>query len=168
MSAAPPSLLVILSCLSLTRFPSPMQVILDLLPTLAALYFAQRFPADIKLSGVQSSILLALGLQRKSVEDVEAELQLPVAQSLALFVKTIRKMTRSLADVREHEVEKDLPDTKHREGAERVLKSLPAVKQASAASEKRMEDELNEEGREVVRQLQQQQREVIDSLDLKQ
>lgn len=46
-------------------------VILDLLPTLAALYFSQRFPADIKLSGVQSSILLALGLQRKPVEDIE-------------------------------------------------------------------------------------------------
>lgn len=47
-------------------------VILDLLPTLAALYFSRRFPADVKLSGVQSSILLALGLQRKSVEDIEA------------------------------------------------------------------------------------------------
>lgn len=46
-------------------------VILDLLPTLAALYFSRRFPGDIKLSGVQSSILLALGLQRKTVEDVE-------------------------------------------------------------------------------------------------
>lgn len=46
-------------------------VILDLLPTLASLYFSQRFPADVKLSGVQSSILLALGLQRKPVEDIE-------------------------------------------------------------------------------------------------
>lgn len=46
-------------------------VILDLLPTLSALYFSQRFPEDVKLSGVQSSILLALGLQRKPVEDIE-------------------------------------------------------------------------------------------------
>lgn len=53
-------------------------VILDLLPTLAALYFTQRFPADIKLSGVQSSILLALGLQRKPVEDIQ------VSESLSL------------------------------------------------------------------------------------
>ncbi len=50
-------------------------VILDLLPTLSALYFSQRFPEDIKLSGVQSSILLALGLQRKPVEDIEVSLQ---------------------------------------------------------------------------------------------
>jgi len=46
-------------------------VILDLLPVLASLYFSQRFPPDVKLSGVQSSILLSIGLQRKSVEDVE-------------------------------------------------------------------------------------------------
>lgn len=46
-------------------------VVLDLLPTLAALYFSKRLPVDVKLSGVQSSILLALGLQRKSVEDIE-------------------------------------------------------------------------------------------------
>ena len=46
-------------------------VILDLLPTLSTLYFSQRFPGEIKLSGVQSSILLALGLQRKPVEDIE-------------------------------------------------------------------------------------------------
>jgi len=46
-------------------------VILDLLPTLAALYFSRRFPEDVKLSGVQASILASLGLQRKSVEDIE-------------------------------------------------------------------------------------------------
>lgn len=46
-------------------------VILDLLPTLSELYFAQRFPSECHLSAVQSSILLAIGLQRKSVEDIE-------------------------------------------------------------------------------------------------
>lgn len=46
-------------------------VILDLLPTLAGLYFTRRLPEDVKLSGVQASILCALGLQRKSVEDIE-------------------------------------------------------------------------------------------------
>ena len=46
-------------------------VILDLLPTIASLYFQKRLGGDVKLSAVQSSILLALGLQRKSIEDVE-------------------------------------------------------------------------------------------------
>ena len=46
-------------------------VILDLLPTIAALYFDRRLGPEVRLSAVQSSIFLAMGLQRKSVEDVE-------------------------------------------------------------------------------------------------
>jgi N-acetyltransferase 10 len=46
-------------------------VILDLLPTAASLYFQKRIGNDVRLSAVQSAILLGLGLQRKSVEEVE-------------------------------------------------------------------------------------------------
>jgi N-acetyltransferase 10 len=45
-------------------------VIIDLLPTIAYLYFNRQF-RDVKLSGVQSSILLGIGLQRKSIDDLE-------------------------------------------------------------------------------------------------
>jgi N-acetyltransferase 10 len=79
--------------------------ILDLLPSLAALYFTQRLvdpsslpsePVAVRLSAVQSAILLVLGLQRRSIEAVEAELGLPVAQALALFVKAVRKLSKAL------------------------------------------------------------------------
>jgi tRNA(Met) C34 N-acetyltransferase TmcA len=46
-------------------------VILDLLPTVAMLYFEERFGEGVRLSAIQSSILLGMGLQRKSVEEVE-------------------------------------------------------------------------------------------------
>lgn len=46
-------------------------VILDLLPTLATLYFARRLGPDVKLNAIQSWIMLSLGLQRKTVEEVE-------------------------------------------------------------------------------------------------
>jgi len=52
-------------------------VILDLLPILADLYFQQRLCAseegeeDVRFTGVQSAILLAVGLQRKTIEEVE-------------------------------------------------------------------------------------------------
>lgn len=46
-------------------------VILDLLPTVATLYFQKRLGDDMHLSAVQSSILLAIGLQRKAIEEVE-------------------------------------------------------------------------------------------------
>lgn len=46
-------------------------VILDLLPAVASLYFEGRLGDDVKLSAVQASILLGLGLQRKTIEEVE-------------------------------------------------------------------------------------------------
>ena len=46
-------------------------VILDLLPTIASFYFEKRLGSELRLSAVQSSILLALGLQRKTLEELE-------------------------------------------------------------------------------------------------
>ncbi|THH14726.1 hypothetical protein EW146_g5643 [Bondarzewia mesenterica] len=46
-------------------------VILDLLPTVVSLYFEQRLGEAMRLSAIQSSLLLGMGLQRKSVEEVE-------------------------------------------------------------------------------------------------
>jgi N-acetyltransferase 10 len=57
-------------------------VILDLLPSLTELYFSGKFDAETRLSGVQSSILLSLGLQRKSVEEIEVRV---TAFSLPFF-----------------------------------------------------------------------------------
>ncbi|BGP27878.1 nucleolus protein [Rhodotorula toruloides] len=150
-------------------------VILDLLPGLASLYFARRFPEDVKLSGVQSSILCALGLQRKSVEDIESELQLPVAQTLALFVKVIRKLTKSLQEILKEDVARTLPTEDAASAA--AARILPAANGSNGevsgvATQLSHKDaiakELEEEGNEVLKQLKEQQREVIDSLDLKQ
>ena len=64
-------------------------VILDLLPSVAQLYFEKRLGAELRLSAVQSSILLALGLQRKTVEEVEvrgsAAVSMASAYCIALF-----------------------------------------------------------------------------------
>lgn len=46
-------------------------VVLDLLPTIASLFFEKRLGDEVRLSAVQSSILLAVGLQRKAIEEVE-------------------------------------------------------------------------------------------------
>ncbi|TFK62642.1 DUF699-domain-containing protein [Pluteus cervinus] len=70
-------------------------VILDLIPVLASLYFQQQLK-DVKLGAVQSAILLAVGLQRKPIEDIENELQLPVSQALALFGKIVKKISKHL------------------------------------------------------------------------
>jgi N-acetyltransferase 10 len=53
--------------------------------------FEKRFPT-IKLSYLQSAIMLSQGLQHKSIDSVAAELELPARQLLALFNKAVRKL----------------------------------------------------------------------------
>jgi N-acetyltransferase 10 len=51
--------------------------------------------------------MLALGLQRKSIEEVEGELALPVSQALAMFVKVVRKVVKRLEEVQKEGVRGD-------------------------------------------------------------
>ncbi|KAG6837179.1 hypothetical protein H0H93_013406 [Arthromyces matolae] len=132
-------------------------VILDLLPTIASLYFQQRLGESVRLSAVQCSILLALGLQHKTIEDVESELQVAVPQGLALLVKIVRKISKHLVDIQKAEIIRDLPVANS--SAQVTLKpTLPSVG---------LEEELDAAGNEVTSELQERQREMIEALDLK-
>ncbi|VIO96799.1 Uncharacterized protein BM_BM13933 [Brugia malayi] len=71
-------------------------LITDILPVLALLYFEERFDEKVKLSTVQSAILLGTGLQHKTVDTLVTELDLPANQLLALFNKAIRKLSEYL------------------------------------------------------------------------
>ncbi|KXN84178.1 UPF0202 protein KRE33 [Leucoagaricus sp. SymC.cos] len=153
-------------------------VILDLMPTVAGLYFQKRLREDVKLTAVQSAILLAVGLQRKTVEEVEAELSLPVSQALALFVKVIKKISKCLVDIQKAAISVELPasinpssrvndvtldDETEGEGEKQKRGGGEAWKTVSAA----LEEELNEAGDEATRGLREKQREMIDALDLR-
>ena len=160
-------------------------VVLDLLPNVAALYFEKRLGDDIRLSAVQSSNLLSLGLQRKTIEEVEVsapirkshqamflnisqvELQLPVSQALALFVKIIRKISKKLLDIQKAAISAQLPQpslvgTAGSVGGENV---------DSATDWRPLETSINvelaEAGDEATREMKEKQREMINSLDLR-
>lgn len=93
-------------------------VILDMLPRIAELYFTGRIRQTLSLSGVQTALLLAIGLQRKTLEDVEAELGLGSSQLLAMFVKVMRKVSSYFRLVVEGAAGADLPSaTEHGVGA---------------------------------------------------
>ncbi|ETN81931.1 putative ATPase DUF699 [Necator americanus] len=85
-------------------------MITDLLPTISKLYFEERlkqeaiakinvvktvliFASKVKLPTAQAAVLLGLGLQHKSAETVQEELDLPQSQVLAFHSKTIRKLS---------------------------------------------------------------------------
>ncbi|KAJ7222857.1 DUF699-domain-containing protein [Mycena haematopus] len=112
---------------------------------------------DVKLSAVQSAILLGLGLQRKSVEEIETELSLPVSQTLALFSKVIRKITKRLVDIQKAAIGADIPDPSTRTST--LATSIPIAVT--------LDEELNEAGAGEMSKEKQRQREMIDSLDLK-
>jgi N-acetyltransferase 10 len=86
-------------------------LIMDLIPTLAKLYFLNQM-GDVHMSAVQSAILLGVGLQHKTVDAVAADLDLPSSQLLGLFNRTIRRCVQYLNSVLEKDVEKSLAPKK--------------------------------------------------------
>jgi N-acetyltransferase 10 len=144
-------------------------VVLDLLPTIASLYFTRRLGQEVSLAAAQQAILLALGLQRKSIEDVEAELRVPVSQGLALFVKVMRKVTRALRDVQKSALAAEIP-MEEPEVQRNVAEDEEDGGQQGTKDWRPMATTVEEDLEEVVdeetKRARAMQRELIDSIDL--
>lgn len=82
-------------------------MIYDLVPLLARSYFSGCLPASI--SYAQAAILLCLGLQQRTVSDVEEALKLPSSQILALFSKLIKKLHSYLRAAKAETILRALP-----------------------------------------------------------
>ncbi|MBW0471210.1 hypothetical protein O181_010925 [Austropuccinia psidii MF-1] len=143
-------------------------VILDLLPSLTELYFNGRFNPETKLSGIQSSILLSLGLQRKSVEEIENEIKLPVSHILALFVKVIRKLVKAAQEIQKAAIASSLETTTNPAPPLQAKSEVEPDAKSSRTSSKPSKSEKDIESKEIPKRLREQQRELIDSLDLSQ
>lgn len=145
-------------------------VVLDMIPTLATLYFTGRLPA-LKLTGVQSSILLAVGLQRKDLSAVESELSLPSSQLLSMFIKIMRKVSSHFGNLVAGAIDAELP-RQETLGVSRADASGAhddeIVDERFVALETNLEDELEEGGDEAMKALREKQRELIDALPLDQ
>jgi N-acetyltransferase 10 len=92
-------------------------VVVDMLPVLAELYILGGFgyKSEVSLSPAQSAILMSLGLQHKTVSDLERELSLPSSQILALFNKVIRKLSICLRNMEEAALVADIGPEDHKE-----------------------------------------------------
>ncbi|KAL1311617.1 hypothetical protein AAFC00_001728 [Neodothiora populina] len=145
-------------------------VILDLLPKIAELFFTSRIKGDeaVKLSGVQQALLCAIGLQRKTLEDVEKELGLGSSQLLAMFVKVMRKISTHFRGLVEGAVSETMPksiadssndNSEEAETSESVDKRFAPLKQT-------LEDDLAEGGRQVDSAEKERMRAMIDALPL--
>ncbi len=95
-------------------------LILDLLPSLAKAYFSGHIPATLSYS--QAAILLTLGLQSKTVDDIVKDLDLPSQQVLALFSKSIRKLHSHLHAGKQAQIARKLPARKELKAVEGKLR----------------------------------------------
>ncbi|KAI1856438.1 hypothetical protein JX265_011685 [Neoarthrinium moseri] len=145
--------------------------ILDLVPKLASLYFTGRLKQNIKLSGIQQAILLAIGLQRKDMDAVTQELPLQSSQLLAMFTKITRKMMAHFDTLVKGAVAADMPrgdaigvSVENASG----VHDDEMVDTRFAPLEKSLEDELEEGGDEALKAIREKQRELINSLPLTQ
>lgn len=132
-------------------------MVVDLLPDLARLYFLNRFPG-LKLSHVQSFVLLGLALQHRTIDELVPMLgNMAPAQLLGLFNKAVRKMTTSLREVAEAE-------------AEAEMEPALAAKRAASAKMVPLGDSLSSEmaksGAAAEAALDKSQMELLKSLDL--
>ncbi|KAI9760054.1 MAG: killer toxin resistant protein [Chaenotheca gracillima] len=151
-------------------------VILDLLPPISYLYFTGRLANAIKLSGVQSTMLLAIGLQRKSMEELEKELNLPTSQLLAMFVKIIRKMTTHFRSLEEDAIDADQATTDPEQWLKNgdsnnmipddIVDGEKVRSMAFQPLESNLDDELAEGGDEALKALREKQRALVDALPL--
>lgn len=132
-------------------------VILDLLPLVADLYFAGRL--QVSLSFVQRAILVAIGLQRKSIDDLEKELSLPSSQVMAMFIKIIKKASTAFHEIEKAALEKEVPREPQGNGNINGDESFIPL-------ERDLDEEMEEAGDEAISTLREKQRELINSLDL--
>jgi N-acetyltransferase 10 len=94
----------------------------------------------------------------------KAELQLPVSQALALFVKLIRKISGNLQEIRRAAVSATIPASAQvsQDGTGSIVSLVAGAERGL----KSMEAELDAAGDEATTVLQEKQRAIIDSLDL--
>lgn len=104
---------------------------------------------------------------RTRLTALQEELNLPVNQALALFVKSIRKISKRLVDIRKSALEVELPSAPTADGTgdRRAVTAAEALEKMKPV-DVTIEDELREAGNEVTRELREKQREIINSLDL--
>ncbi len=136
-------------------------VILDMIPKIADFHFTNRLKPAVSLTGVQSSILLAIGLQKKVLEDVEKELGLPSSQLLAMFVKIVRKVSSHFRRLLEGEIIEPTPQPTPATTTNNNKTQEPLPPLA-----KSLNDELREGAQEINNELKEKQRALIDALPL--
>ncbi|XP_051512314.1 RNA cytidine acetyltransferase-like [Myxocyprinus asiaticus] len=82
-------------------------LIMDMIPVIARMYFLKQM-GDITLSVAQCALLLGVGLQHKTVDELEKEIDLPSSQLMGLFNRIIRKVMQFFNTLQEKAIEAEM------------------------------------------------------------
>lgn len=76
-------------------------MIMDLLPKIAELYYTGKIKTSrVQLSHkLQQAILVGVGLQRKSLDDIAKEFEIEASQVKGLFMRMIRVFTKGFREI---------------------------------------------------------------------
>ncbi|XP_075995531.1 RNA cytidine acetyltransferase [Genypterus blacodes] len=86
-------------------------LIMDLIPSVSRMFFLKQL-GDVNLSAAQCALLLGIGLQHKSVDQLEKEIDLPSSQLMGLFNRLIRKFVQVFTGVQEKAIEAEMVESK--------------------------------------------------------
>uniref|UniRef100_A0A674DA45 RNA cytidine acetyltransferase n=1 Tax=Salmo trutta TaxID=8032 RepID=A0A674DA45_SALTR len=126
-------------------------LIMDLIPAVARMFFLKQL-GDVTLSAAQCALLLGVGLQHKSVDQLEKEIDLPSSQLMGLFNRLIRKVVQFFNRIQEKAIEAEMVVSKD-------ISMEPTVKT--------LNDDLNEAAKEF-QEKHKQDMEKVKEMDLQQ
>merc|ERR1711991_1296245 len=78
------------------------------MPVMSQLYFLGKFDTTFKLSALQTAILVGVGMQSHTMDQIATQLDLPTGQLLAMFNKTVRKVSSYLKRLEENEAREEI------------------------------------------------------------
>eukprot|EP00944_MAST-04C_sp_MAST-4C-sp1_P003956 g3956.t1 len=81
---------------------------------MAQLYFLGKFDSNFRLSPLQTAILVGVGMQSHTMDEIATQLDLPTGQLLAMFNKIVRKISTYLKRLEEKEAKEELKNMKDR------------------------------------------------------
>lgn len=147
-------------------------MVADLLPLLGQLFFQGRLPGATRLPALQQAVLLGLGMQRKPLEALAREVQLPPHQVLALFNKAVRRLSGALQAIQEAEVEREMAASRRltlaRAGAKQQQLARAPEEGGHGSLPVRLEEEMEAGAKESLAEMRRRQEEALRSLDLMQ
>jgi N-acetyltransferase 10 len=119
----------------------------------------------VRLSPVQAAIICGVGLQNKSITDLETELGLPSSQILALFGKSVRKCVAYLDAVIEMDATAEMEVKSEASAVTRVGRDVRDESEWDPTAVGLNED-LEEGGEGVMKELKERQEAVMSNWDM--